>query len=64
LVTVNPAALDASDAVTRVQASTLVISFAEGDVAADGLPDEAEGELDDPHAATRRPANTSSAKAP
>jgi hypothetical protein len=40
------------------------MSFALGDVAADGLPDEAEGELDDPHAAIRSPAKASSAKAP
>ncbi|HAC46937.1 MAG TPA: hypothetical protein DCF65_12860 [Chloroflexi bacterium] len=45
--------MDASAAVTSVQASTLVISFALGD--GEGVTEAFEEELDDPQALTRRP---------
>jgi hypothetical protein len=64
LVTAVPAAVDASVAVTSVQASTLVISFGVGEDDGEGLLDEAEGELDEPHAASRRPATATRAIAP
>src|SRR5580693_8293649 len=64
LVTVAPAALDASEAVTSEHASTFVISAALGD--GEWLPDEdeAEGVLDDPHAEIKRPTAATRAIAP
>jgi len=50
-VTVTPVALDASAAVTSMQASTLVISFALGD----GEEATFDEELGDPHELTTRP---------
>lgn len=45
--------MDASAAVTSLQASTLVISFALG--AGEGVTEAFDDELDDPQALTRRP---------
>jgi hypothetical protein len=60
-VTVTPVAVDASAAVTSVQASTLEMSLGEGDGVGLGLLEEAEGELDDPHATSSRPAMATTA---
>src|SRR5260370_42388779 len=51
-VTVTPVAADASAAVTSLQASTLVISFALA--AGEGVTEAFEEALDDPQALTRR----------
>jgi hypothetical protein len=63
LATDAPAAVEASAAVTREHASTFEISVGLGD--GEWLPDEeeAEGVLDDPHAAIKRPAAATSANA-
>jgi sarcosine oxidase gamma subunit len=62
LVTVVPVALDASAAVTRVHASTLEMSLGEG--VGEGVLAEAEGDPDDPHAASSRQARAARASAP
>jgi hypothetical protein len=63
LVTVAPAAVDASEAVTSEHASTFEIrvELGEGEWLAD--EDDAEGELDDPQAAINKPATATSANA-
>src|ERR1700676_5753506 len=65
LVTAAPAAVEASEAVTSLQASTLEISVAWDLGDGEWLPDEdAEGELDDPQAPIKRPAAATRAVAP
>ena len=54
--------MDASAAVTSVQASTLVISFALG--AGEGVTEAFEDELDDPQALARRPQVATTASKP
>jgi hypothetical protein len=63
LATVAPAAVEASAAVTREHASTFEISVGLGD--GEWLPDEdeADGVLDDPQAAIKRPAAATTANA-
>src|ERR1700674_75710 len=65
LVTVAPAAVEASEAVTSLHASTLEISVAWELGDGEWLPDEeAEGELDDPQAPINRPAAATKAIVP
>ena len=64
LATVAPAALDASEAVTSEHASTFEISTEVGVGLELELLDDAEGELDDPHAPIKRPTTAPRAIAP
>src|ERR1700681_3101788 len=65
LVTVAPAAVEASEAVTSLQASTLEISVAWELGDGEWLPDEeAEGEVDDPQAPIKKPAAATRSIAP
>jgi len=62
--TVVPEALEASDAVTSVHASTFEMRVAVGDVVGEWLPEVVAEELADPHPLTRRPTIATTAIAP